>query len=82
MQIQRKKLDPLAVRFAATMLILAKGSTTTLDVKNSLRRQGYEARQADVSQWLFVISLWENWTMEDNGRYRVFHFQQFTPSLQ
>lgn len=83
MEIQRKKLDPLVVRFTATTLILAEGSTTTLAVKNALRQRGYEARQADVSQWLFVISLWENWTIDDNnGVHRVFHFPRFAPSLQ
>ena len=74
MQTQRKKLDPLAIRFIATALILANGSTTTLDVKNSLRRRGYEARQEDVSQWLLVICFWESWAVKDNGKHRVYSF--------
>ncbi|GAB3729798.1 hypothetical protein [Spirosoma lituiforme] len=82
MELQRKQLDPLVVRFTATALILAEGSTTTMAVKKALRQRGYEARQADVSQWLFVISLWENWTFDDSGAHRVFHFPRFAPSLQ
>ena len=82
MQLQRKKLDPLAVRFVATTLILAHGSTTPLDVKNALRQRGYEARQADVSQWLFVISLWERWYIHDNGTYREYTFPGFAFSIQ
>lgn len=82
MQLQRKKLDPLAVRFVATTLILANGSTTTLEVKNALRKRGYQARQADVSQWLFVISLWEKWYIHDNGSYRSYSFPGFAFSIQ
>ncbi len=82
MKTKRKQLDPLTVRFVATSLILATGSTTTLAVKNALRQRGYEASEDDVSQWLLVISLWENWTFTDNGPYRVFHFTAFMPSLQ
>ncbi len=81
METKRKQLDPLVVRFAATALILANGSTTTLAVKNALRQRGYEARQADVSQWLLVISLWENWTFTDNKKYRVYSFPAFMPSV-
>ena len=82
METKRKQLDPLVVRFAATALILANGSTTTLAVKKALRQRGYEARQTDVSQWLLVISLWENWSFTDNKKYRVFRFPAFMPSLQ
>lgn len=82
MELQRKKLDPLAVRFVATTLILANGNTTTLEVKRSLRQRGYEARQADVSQWLFVISLWENWYINGSGTYRIYSFPGFPFSEQ
>ena len=82
MELQRKKIDPLAVRFVATTLILANGNTTTLEVKHSLRQRGYEARQADVSQWLFVISVWENWYINDNGTYRIYSFPGFAFSEQ
>lgn len=77
MEAQRKKLDPLVIRFVATALILANGSTTTLDVKKSLRQRGYEARQADVSQWLLVICFWESWAVKDNGKHRIYSFQKF-----
>lgn len=82
MKTKRKKLEPLAIRFAATALILAEGSTTTLDVKNFLRQRGYEARQADISQWMLVIGLWENWSIHNNGKHRIYNFPTFRPSLQ
>jgi hypothetical protein len=82
MQTQRKKLDPLIVRSAATTLILAEGNTTTLRVKKFLRQRGYDARQTDVSQWMLVIGLWENWAIEDNGIHRTYFFPTFRFSLQ
>lgn len=82
MKLQRKKLDPVVVRFVATTLILANGNTTTLEVKRSLRQRGYEARQADVSQWLFVIGLWENWYINDTGTFRIYSFPSFAFSEQ
>ena len=82
MQTKRKKLDPLAIRFAATTLILAEGSTTSLDVKNALRKRGYEARQADVSEWLLVICFYESWTVKGNGQQRVYSFPRVAPTLQ
>ncbi|MVM38690.1 hypothetical protein GO730_15960 [Spirosoma sp. HMF3257] len=81
MEAQRKKLDPLVIRFIATTLILANGSTTTLDVKKSLRQRGYEARQADVSQWLLVICFWENWAVKDNGKHRIYSFPKIALPL-
>lgn len=80
MPTQRKKLDPLVVRFVATALILAQGSTTAETVKQSLRRQGYEARLADVAQWLLVICFWENWAVKDNNQQRVYSFPRVLPA--
>lgn len=74
MHTQRKKLEPLVVRFVATALILAYGNTTAETVKQALRRRGYEARQADVAQWLLVICFWENWAVKDTGQQRVYSF--------
>ena len=80
MHTQRKKLDPLIVRFVATALILAQGSTTTETVKQALRRRGYEARQADVAQWLLVICFWENWAVKEAGQQRVYSFPRVLPA--
>lgn len=79
MHTQRKKLDPLVVRFVATGLILAQGSTTTAAVKNSLRQRGYDARHADVAQWLLVICFWENWSVKEQGQQRVYSFPRLLP---
>jgi hypothetical protein len=78
------KLKPLnrqAVRMAATMLMLAEGSTTTLNVKMHLRDQGYRAGQSEVSSWLFRIAQREKWVINDNGLFRVYHFPNFMSKL-
>jgi hypothetical protein len=80
MQTQRKKLDPIAIRLAATTLILAEGSTTPLAVREALHRRGYEARQADIAEWLLVICFYESWHVKDNGQYRVYSFPRVAPT--
>ncbi|GAB3552494.1 hypothetical protein [Spirosoma fluminis] len=69
-----KQITPSAVRMAATTLILAEGSTSTLIVKQFLRNRGYQAYQAEVSKWLFVVALEEDWAINDNGLFRVYYF--------
>lgn len=59
---------------AATMLMLAEGSTTTLNVKLYLRDQGYRAGQSEVSSWLFRIAQRERWVINDNGLFRIYYF--------
>lgn len=73
-----KKTTRAAVRMAATTLILAEGSTTTLNVKNHLRNRGYRAYQADVSTWLFSVAQQEKWAINDNGLFRVYYFPNLT----
>lgn len=73
-----KKIDKQAVRMAATTLILAEGSTTTLGVKLYLRQRGYEVYQSDVSDCLFDVATREGWSINDNGSFRVYYF----PSLR
>ena len=82
METQRKKLDPQTIRFAATELILTTGSTTPLDVKNALRRRGYEARLDDIAEWLLVICFYESWHVKDNGQYRVYSFPRIAPAQE
>jgi len=62
------------VCLAATTLILAEGSTSSLIVKQFLRNRGYQARQADVSAWLAAIAQKEDWAINDNGLFRVYYF--------
>jgi hypothetical protein len=74
------KLKPLnreSVRMAATMLILAEGSTTPLNVKLYLRDRGFRAGQSEVSSWLFRIATREGWIISDNGTFRVYQFPNF-----
>ena len=78
MKAGAKKTNCQAVRLAATTLILAEGSTTTLDVKNHLRNRGYQAYQAEVSNWLFAVARQEKWAVNDNGHYRVYYFPNLT----
>lgn len=78
MQTGTKKITRQAVRMAATTLILAEGSTTTLDVKNHLRSRGYQAFQADVSRLLFAVAQREKWAVNDNGTFRVYYFPPLT----
>jgi len=78
MKAGQKKIDRQAVCLAATTLILAEGSTTTLGVKLFLRKRGYEVYQADVSECLFEVAKREGWAINDNGSFRVYYF----PSLR
>lgn len=78
MKAGAKKMTRQAVRMAATTLIMAEGSTTTLDVKNHLRNRGYLAYQSDVSTRLFEVAQQENWAINDNGTFRVYYFPNLT----
>ena len=69
-----KTLTQEAVKEAAEDLIEAFGTTTTLDVKNKLRQQGYQAMQADVSRLMDTVTAEERWQFNHNGRYRVYRF--------
>lgn len=69
-----KKINPAAVRLAATTLILAEGSTSTLLVQQFLRNRGYQARQAEVAKWLIIVALEGGWSINDDGLFRVYQF--------
>ncbi len=68
------KPDLNTVKITATTLILAEGTTTTLEVKNHLRKQGYTAYQADISKQMRQIALEENWLVYDNGMFFIYTF--------
>ena len=78
MNADLKKVDRNAVRMAATTLLLAEGSTTTLNVKNHLRSRGCRACQVEVSAWLFEVAQAEGWAINDNGTFRIYYFPSFT----
>jgi hypothetical protein len=65
----------LVGRFARALVTL-NGSTTTLDVKNALREQGFFAKQDQVSAYLNDISINDGDLsyVDNNGRYRVYTF--------
>jgi hypothetical protein len=48
--VRKPNISEVEVLSTATAQIEANGSTTTLDVKNKLRDDGYWAKQAEVSQ--------------------------------
>lgn len=67
-----KPLNDLAVLQAAENLMFQNGQTTTLDVKNMLRQQGYEATQSEVSSRMDNVSKQENWHINSAGAYKIY----------
>jgi hypothetical protein len=65
-------LSLAAVKQAATELMRAHGTTTTLEVKNRLRSQGYWALQADVSRLMEALADAEGWLYEAGPGFRVY----------
>jgi nucleoside phosphorylase len=63
-----KQVTSEDVRKVATRQMLASGSTTTLDIKNALRHEGYFAEQRTVSQIVKDLALKHGWLAksEDN----------------
>lgn len=82
MNTDLKKITPSVVCLAATTLILAEGSTSSLIVKQFLRNRGYFARQADISAWLFDVAQQQGWAINDNGLFRVYYFPTLASFLQ
>ena len=64
-----KKFEHDDVLDIATVLIHVYGSTTTLEVKEELRKVGYKAFQKDVSRHMRQIAQEENLKVEDCGIY-------------
>jgi hypothetical protein len=61
-----------AVRQAAAGLMLENGLTTTLEVKNRLRSQGYWALQAVVARMMQALAGREGWHVEAGPRFRIY----------
>lgn len=72
MQSRCHPLTIAAVYEAAEALLARHGRTTTLEVKNLLRNQGFWARQSDVSHWMQKISCEAGWHVTSNGRFRIY----------
>lgn len=67
-----KTLTRDVVRDVAKDLLESNNTTTTLEIKQELRKQGYWAKQDDVSTHMDNIYFNENWTYTDNGGHRVY----------
>ena len=65
-------LTDAAVRDAAVTTSAQTGTTTTLDVKRQLRREGYWAVQADVSRRVRRLAARERWPWWGLGRFRLY----------
>ncbi len=68
-----KTLNKTAVLIAAVDLFLSNSQTTTLDVKNKLRADGYNAKQAEVSQHMKDLKAEEGWTSSDGGGFQIYY---------
>lgn len=67
-----KPLNKVSVLVAAANLMAVNGTATTLEVKNELRNQGFEARQSEVSQFMSDLADEEKWNVNNGGSYRVY----------
>lgn len=67
-----KTLNDLAVLQAAETLMRQNGQTTTLDVKNLLRQQSYEATQSEVSSRMEIVARQESWHINSAGAYKIY----------
>lgn len=74
-----KQLSEEAILEAAEALMDEHGSTTTLDVKNRLRNQGYQAFQTEISQKMEKLCQTESWQYRTQGRFRVYYLPPFKP---
>lgn len=68
----QKNLTLDAVQQAAETLMLLHNTTSTLDVKNYLRRQNYLALQSDVSRMMSLSVHQKGWKFQYNGSYREY----------
>lgn len=69
----RKAIDKAAVKKAAEELFDANGKTTTLEVKEKLRADGFFALQNEVSQFMSEISAEEDWDYQSNGQFNTYY---------
>lgn len=69
----KKAISETIVKETAKRLIDENGETTTLDVKQDLRSQGYWAKQADVSDHMMNLGSQGDFEWDDNGQYRTYY---------
>ncbi len=68
----QKPLQQGDVKTTAEALMLVKGQTTTLDVKNQLRQNNFVAFQKEVSNHMAQLAVSEKWAVQQNGQFRVY----------
>ncbi len=68
----KNELTIAAVYETAEALMALHGITTTLEVKNQLRNQGFWALQAQVSALMWQVAEQAGWRVFSNGRFRVY----------
>jgi len=72
-----KNLTKVAVLIIAIDLMKDNGKTTTLEVKEALRAEGYFAKQAEVSALMYEIAQEEGWEVNENGNYREYSLDEY-----
>ena len=67
-----KNLTKQDVLSVAVALMNANGSTTSLDVKNQLRADDFNARQQEVGEFMRELQIEQNWDKNSTGLYNVY----------
>jgi hypothetical protein len=67
-----KTLNKVAVMLVAIEMMKDQGTATTLEVKEALRAEGYFAKQADVSNFMFEVAQEEGWAIDNSSTYRTY----------
>jgi hypothetical protein len=67
-----KSIDKVTVLVAAATLMLKNSTTTTLEVKNELRKSGYNARQSEISDLMAQLGVEEKWDVNNSGSFKVY----------
>ena len=76
-----KNLTKLAVQEVADTLLETDSVTTTLDVKNALRKDGYWARQEAVSDYMAELGDEGKFWYTDNGQHRLYELAPSSTAL-
>jgi hypothetical protein len=76
-----KLLTKTAVHDAAESLMGINEETTTLEVKELLRKQGYHAVQEDVSVMMDQLCHEMGWDFHFNGQYRIYRKKPYLDQL-
>ncbi len=73
--MNQKPLNRTSIQEIAERLMISNLETTTLEVKNQLRKEGFYAEQKEVSRWMLQLATWQNWAMVNAGNHRIYRFK-------